>query len=138
MEEPEAHQHPSVTVQIADVMAIAMHQRQGNIFHLTTHSDYLLQRLNQLVKMGSIRRNDKTLFDKICAERELDTLSYLDAKDIRAYYFKRGENGKTIVEDLEVNDNGIPMNSFFDVVRDLDEREEYIDEAIYQIGKGQV
>lgn len=136
MEEPEAHQHPSVTVQIADVMAISMHQRQGNIFHLTTHSDYLLQRLNQLVKLGSIRRNDRGLFGKICEERELDTLSYLDAKDIKAYYFTKGKNGKTIVEELEVNDNGIPMNTFFDVVRDLDEREEYIDEAINQVRKG--
>lgn len=136
MEEPEAHQHPSVTVQIADVMAISMHQRQGNIFHLTTHSDYLLQRLNQLVKLGSIRRYDRGLFGKICEERELDTLSYLDAKDIKAYYFTKGKNGKTIVEELEVNDNGIPMNTFFDVVRDLDEREEYIDEVIIQVRKG--
>lgn len=138
MEEPEAHQHPSVTVQIADVMAISMHQRQGNFFHLTTHSDYLLQRLNQLVKLGSIRRNDKSLFGKICEERELDTLSYLDARDIKAYYFSKGKNGKTIVEELDVNDNGIPMNTFFDVVRDLDEREEYIDEAINQVRKGQL
>lgn len=136
MEEPEAHQHPSVTVQIADVMAISMHQRQGNIFHLTTHSDYLLQRLNQLVKLGSIRRNDKSLFAKICEERNLDTLSYLDAKEIKAYYFMKGKNGKTVVEELEVNDNGIPMNTFFDVVRDLDEREEYIDEAINRVEKG--
>ena len=112
-----------------------MHQRQGNIFHLTTHSDYLLQRLNQLVKLGSIRRKDNNLFKKICEERELDTLSYLDAKDINAYYFKKGEIGKTIVEELEVNDNGIPMNTFFDVVRDLEEREEYIDEAINQVGE---
>ena len=136
MEEPEAHQHPSVTVQIADVMAISMHQRQGNIFHLTTHSDYLLQRLNQLVKLGSIRRNDKSLFAIICEERNLDTLSYLDAKEIKAYYFMKGKNGKTVVEELEVNDNGIPMNTFFDVVRDLDEREEYIDEAINRVEKG--
>ena len=136
MEEPEAHQHPSVTVQIADVMAISMHQRQGNIFHLTTHSDYLLQRLNQLVKLGSIRCNDKSLFAKICEERNLDTLSYLDAKEIKAYYFMKGKNGKTVVEELEVNDNGIPMNTFFDVVRDLDEREEYIDEAINRVEKG--
>lgn len=136
MEEPEAHQHPSVTVQIADVMAISMHQRQGNFFHLTTHSDYLLQRLNQLVKLGSIRRDDINLFRQICAERKLDTLSYLDAKDIKAYYFTKGNNGKTIVEELEVTDNGIPMNTFFDVVRDLDEREDYIDEAMNHVGKG--
>ena len=135
MEEPEAHQHPSVTVQIADVMAVAMHQRNGNLFHLTTHSDYLIQRLNQLVKLGSIRRKNKSLYHHICEERSLDPLSYLDAKDIQAYYFSKGEKGNTIVEQLEVSDEGIPMKSFFDVIRDLDEREEYINEAIYHIEK---
>ena len=135
MEEPEAHQHPSVTVQIADVMAIAMHQSRASVFHLTTHSDYLIQRLNQLVKLGSIRRKDKALFLSICEERGLDVLSYLDAKDIQAYYFRKGEKGKTVVDNLEVTDDGIPMNSFFDVVRDLENREEYINEAIYRLEK---
>lgn len=138
MEEPEAHQHPSVTVQIADVMAIAMHQPASNMFHLTTHSDYLIQRLNQLVKLGSIRRKDKSLFLKICEERGLDTQSYLDAVDIKAYYFRKDTNGKTVVEPLDVTDDGIPMKSFFDVVNDLNEREEYINDAIYSMGKGQL
>ena len=68
MEEPEAHQHPSVTVQIADTMAIAMHQNAVNMFHLTTHSDYLIQRLNQLVKLGNIRSKDMALYQKITTE----------------------------------------------------------------------
>lgn len=135
MEEPEAHQHPSVTVQIADVMAITMHKPVSNMFHLTTHSDYLIQRLNQLVKLGSIRRKDGTLFKKICQERKLDEHCYLDACDIRAYYFKKGPKGKTIVESLNVTDDGIPMNSFFDVVDDLNAREEYINDAIYRMEK---
>ena len=136
MEEPEAHQHPSVTVQIADVMAIAMHQKAPNMFHLTTHSDYLIQRLNQLVKLGSIRRKNEGQFKKICEERSLDEQSYLDASDIKAYYFKRdATKGKTMVESLDVTDEGIPMKSFFDVVNDLTEREEYINDAIYRMEK---
>jgi len=136
MEEPEAHQHPSVTVQIADVMSMAMHQKAPNMFHLTTHSDYLIQRLNQLVKLGSIRRKDKNLFKKICEERGLDEQSYLDAADIKAYYFRKDDRGKTVVEPLDVTDDGIPMKSFFDVVNDLNEREEYINDAIYRMEKG--
>lgn len=136
MEEPEAHQHPSVTVQIADIMSMAMHQKAPKMFHLTTHSDYLIQRLNQLVKLGSIRRKDKNLFKKICEERGLDEQSYLDAADIKAYYFRKDDRGKTVVEPLEVTDDGIPMKSFFDVVNDLSEREEYINDAIYRMEKG--
>lgn len=135
MEEPEAHQHPSVTVQIADVMAITMHKPVSNMFHLTTHSDYLIQRLNQLVKLGSIRRKSVAFFKEICKERELDEQCYLDASDIKAYYFKKGPKGKTIVENLNVTDAGIPMNSFFDVVDDLNEREEFINDAIYRMEK---
>lgn len=130
LEEPEAHQHPSVTLQIADVIAVLLNQ--GNIFHLTTHSDYLIQRLNQLVKLGGVRRKDKTLFAQICKERSLNTRSYLDASDIRAYYFSKNSKGKTVVEALKVTDDGIPMNTFFDVVRDLEEREDYINAAVYQ------
>lgn len=137
MEEPEAHQHPSVTVQIAEVMAITMHQKASCIFHLTTHSDYLIQRLNQLVKLGGIRRKDKDLYKKICRDRGLDTQSYLDAKDIQAYYFSKNEKGGTVVEAMEVTDEGIPMKSFFDVVRDLAEKEDYINDAIYSLEKRQ-
>ena len=138
MEEPEAHQHPSVTVQIADVMAVSMHQAASNFFHLTTHSDYLIQRINQLVKLGSIHRKDENLFRRICEERDLDPLSYLDAKDIQAYYFRKGKNGKTIVEKLAVTDDGIPMKTFFDVVRDLEEREDYINDALYRMEKEKI
>ena len=135
LEEPEAHQHPSVTVQIADVMAISMHLRNGNMFHLTTHSDYLIQRINQLIKLGSIRRRDIRVFSQICKERGLDINCYLDSKDIKAYYFTRNDKGKTVVEDLSVTDDGIPMKSFFEVVSDLEDREEYINEAIYRLSK---
>lgn len=137
LEEPEAHQHPSVTVQIADIMAISMHlhPRYSNIFHLTTHSDYLIQRINQLIKLGGIRRKDKAVFLQICKDRGLDQHSYLDAKDIQAYFFSKNEKGKTAVESLSVTDEGIPMKTFFDVVRDLEEREEYIDTAIYRLNK---
>ena len=95
LEEPEAHQHPSVTVQIADVIAIAMHKNDPDIFHLTTHSDYLIQRLNQLIKLGSIHHKNPSLFAQICEERNLDKYAYIDAKDVHAYYFSKGENGKT-------------------------------------------
>lgn len=135
LEEPEAHQHPSVTVQIADVMAITMHMRSSNIFHLTTHSDYLLQRINQLIKLGAIRRKDIGEYNNICKERALENSSYLDAADIQAYYFSRNEKGKTVVESLKVTDDGIPMNSFFEVVSDLEEREEYINATIYRLSK---
>ena len=135
LEEPEAHQHPSITIQIADVMAMSMHQRESNMFHLTTHSDYLLQRINQLIKLGSIRRKNKSLFKSICAERDLNLNSYLDANDIRAYYFSKNEKGRTVVESLEVTDEGIPMKSFYEVVSDLDDREEYINAAVYRLSK---
>lgn len=137
LEEPEAHQHPSVTVQIADVMAMSMHlhPRYSNIFHLTTHSDYLIQRINQLIRLGGIRRKDKTVFLQICKDRGLDEHSYLNAKDIQAYFFSKSEKGRTMVESLSVTDEGIPMKTFFDVVRDLEEREEYINTAIYRLSE---
>ena len=135
LEEPEAHQHPSVTVQIADTIAVSLNR--GNGFHLTTHSDYLLQRLNQLVKLGGIRKKNEALFKRICSERHLDEQCYIDAQSVHAYYFSKKKDGKTKVETLKVDDDGIPMKSFFDVVRDLNDREEYIADAIYELSKEQ-
>jgi len=133
LEEPEAHQHPSVTVKIADAIAISLNR--GNAFHLTTHSDYLIQRLNQLVKLGGIRRKNMSLFLDICRQRHLNERAYIDAQNIHAYYFTKDRNGKTVVESLKVDDNGIPMKSFFDIVRDLNESEDYISDAIYALSK---
>ncbi len=134
LEEPEAHQHPSVTVKIADVIAIM--RNKGSLFHLTTHSDYLIQRLNQLIKLGSIRKRDYNAFRKICQERNLDELCYINSQAVRAYYFTKDvKSGKTIVEKLKVDDNGIPMKSFFDVVRDLNEREDYINDSLFRLNK---
>lgn len=135
LEEPEAHQHPSVTVQIADTIAISLNR--NNAFHLTTHSDYLIQRLNQLIRLGGIRRKNEKAFEDICVQRNLNPLCYIDAAAVRAYYFSKDNKGRTVVETLEVTDDGIPMKSFFEVVRDLNEREDYINDATYKLSKEQ-
>jgi len=133
LEEPEAHQHPSVTVQIADVISTLL--QRGNIFHVTTHSDYLIQRINQLIKLGYVRSNSPSLFEEICRKQNMDLSCFIDASDVSAYYFSKGKNGKTVVKTMNVDEKGIPMTSFFEVVRDLNEREREIDEIIYRMNK---
>lgn len=133
LEEPEAHQHPSVTVRLADVLAIMLNR--GNLFHLTTHSDYLIQRINQLIKLGNIRKIDASAFNEICRVRKLNKDCYIDSGQVKAYYFTKNKKGKTVIESLPVGDNGISMKTFFGVVGDLNEREDYINDALYRLNK---
>lgn len=129
-EEPEAHLHPQMQVSLADLIAVCLHN--SIFFQITTHSDYFLQRLNQLVKLGHIKTKDENRFNEICKEQQLDALCYINASDISAYYFHR--NGSRIsVDSLSIDKDGIPFNTFFDVANDLQQKEDYINDVLYEL-----
>ena len=48
-EEPEAHLHPERQIQVADLIACALNQ--GCHLQITTHSDYFIKRINNLMKL---------------------------------------------------------------------------------------
>lgn len=112
-EEPEAHVHPCKQYVVADMIARCFNN--GTMFQMTTHSDYLLSRINQLIRLGNIRRADKELFDKYCVEQQHNKNLFLSAENIGAYYFMRSENGQVKVISLDTT-NGIDLKSFEGIV----------------------
>ncbi len=128
LEEPEAHLHPDMQVNVANLLAAV--KNRGSFIQLTTHSDYFLQRVNQLIKLGEIRKKDKDTFKKICSEKKMNNRFYLDKEDVKAYYFETGEDGFTKIKDLTIDENGIPFTTFFNTVQRLNEEEEYLDNII--------
>lgn len=133
LEEPEAHLHPKMQVNIADFIACALNR--GNVFHITTHSDYFMQRLNQLIKLGDIKDKSQEKFGELCGARQLDEKCYLDRKMVKAYYFHRNNEHKVVVEDMELDENGIPYQTFEDTVKDLQVRENYINDVLYSLNE---
>ena len=115
LEEPEAHLHPDMQVSIANLLAAV--KNRGSFIQLTTHSDYFLQRINQLIKLGEIRKKDSEIFKDICHDKKLSNRFYLDKEDVKAYYFETGNDGMTRIRNLTIDKNGIPFATFFDTVQ---------------------
>lgn len=130
LEEPEAHLHPSLQLEVANIIAISV--MKGDIFHITTHSDYMLQRFNQLIKLGEIKKKDENEFNEFYKGKTLKP--YLDCQLVKAYYFHKGED-KVIVDDLPINEGGIPLKTFFDTISKLRNDDNKIDDILYGLSK---
>lgn len=53
VEEPEAHLHPLKQRMMADIIGALSHN--GAIMQITTHSDYFLRRLNELIMFAKAK-----------------------------------------------------------------------------------
>lgn len=131
LEEPEAHLHPKMQVDIADMLAICLNR--GYMFQITTHSDYMIQRINQLIKLGRLRMEDISVFEEYAQSKGLNKDTYLDKNNIKGYYFSRGADNSVDITELDIMDDGVPMSTFFDIVTELSVRENDIDRLLHSI-----
>lgn len=123
-EEPEAHVHPKSQDLVADLIARCFNR--GVQFQITTHSDFILGRFNQLIRLGNLRRNNPEKFRQYCNDNQESENLYLDYEQMGAYYFK--EHGTSVIIEEQDISNGIPFTTFHEIIN----RQERVDDQIEQ------
>ncbi len=111
-EEPEAHVHPKKQFLVMDMLARCCNK--GMMIQMTTHSDYLLGRLNQLLLLGRIRKASQEEFDNFCDQHHHNKNLYLDSEQVGGFYFKR--NGRDVVIEQQNMEHGLPLSAFKEAV----------------------
>lgn len=108
-EEPEAHLHPLKQRMIAD-MLVCMHHA-GTCMQITTHSDYLLRRINELICLERIRqKKGPDFFNRVASKTKILPQLALSTDKIAAYLLQ--EDGDDCVIKKQNLDDGIPYSSF--------------------------
>lgn len=114
IEEPEAHLHPRMQIKVADLITHAVND--GASFQVTTHSDYFMGRINDLLKLHYIKSNvSEEEYTTLCNQTGLDSELTLDPEKVGAYYLRRRVDGSVEIVTQET-ERGIPFDTFSDVV----------------------
>lgn len=129
-EEPEAHVHPKKQFYVMDMLARCCNK--GMLIQMTTHSDYMLGRMNQLLLLGKIKQASESAFEQFCEAHQHSKNLYLTDAQVGAYYFKR-EEGKVIIEKQDLTE-GLPFSSFEQTVNDQMDLSADISEVAEQLG----
>lgn len=114
IEEPEAHCHPIMQAQLADMLVACINK--GCLMQITTHSDYLLKRLNQLLRLYELQRENEKRYNEYCDKFEHTRSLTLDKEKIKAYYFHYSDEEKKVKIEQQDLSNGIPFDSFSHII----------------------
>lgn len=108
-EEPEAHLHPSKQIAMADFVLLAV--KKGCHMQITTHSDYFIRRINDILALEKIRQLDEKACRQLCKEIGLEEKILINDSMIGAYLLRRREDGSVEIVKQSI-DHGIPYDSF--------------------------
>lgn len=117
-EEPEAHLHPERQVKVADLIACSVNK--GCQMQVTTHSDYFIKRINNLMKLHLLKEKmSSEEFSALLAAYNIEEDCLIDPENVGAFLLRRNGNGysEIVTQDISL-DNEIPYESFYQVIDD--------------------
>ncbi len=103
IEEPEAHLHPKMQRVITQAMSRLVNK--GLPLWCTTHSDTILQQVNNLIKLHN-HKNKKEMMEKFGYEKD----DLINPKDVKAYQFVIDK--QTTVKPLNLTSEGFEVPTF--------------------------
>lgn len=130
-EEPEAHLHPLKQRMMADILSIFA--QKGTFMQITTHSDYLIRRLNELVSLNELKKRmqDENKFNDFCKEVGILPELSLDIEKLTAYTMESREDGFTSVKLQELAlGKEIPYRTFSEAISESMRIQNKLEEAL--------
>lgn len=113
IEEPEAHLHPALQKKMAQVIIRLMNSKIP--VWITTHSDTILQHINNMLKLGAMEKdNQKSLMQKFCYSKN----DLLNIYDVCMYQFDT-ETENTHITQLEGGQYGFVVPTFNDALQKM-------------------
>lgn len=112
VDEPEAYLHPVNQMKIARLLARCVNEAGLRVL-ITTHSDYIIKELNNLIMLAGDVKKKKEFLSKHKDTYKAD--DYLNRDEVRAYICENG--GLT---QCEIDSRGMIMDSFNDPILEID------------------
>jgi hypothetical protein len=117
IDEPEINLHPDNQILLARIFARLINH--GFRLIISTHSDYIIRELNNLIMLSSERLEIK----KIAEKYHYQTDEKIQPNDINAYLFNFNSDSenKIIVQKLEISENGFEISTIDDAIHNLND-----------------
>jgi len=118
IEEIENHLHPEN--QLILVKYLVKSINKGLNIILTTHSDYILEEFNNLIRLGNSKKEAlyQLGYDESCI---------LDYEDVNIYNFKKNDDYSYTPQMIEVNYTGFDEDNFSKVIEELYAKSDIMD-----------
>lgn len=122
MEEPEISLHPELQWAIARVL-VRIHNKGVPVF-VTTHSDIILQHVNNMLKLETAEGKETFL-----QELGYDVQDLLKREDVAVYQFDVDKENWTTVTKLPCGDYGFEAMTFYNILKKLNDQIDCIEKV---------
>lgn len=117
IDEPELNLHPDNQIILTRIFAKLINK--GFRLLISTHSDYVIREVNNLIMLSSVKDNKK-LIDGLGYKKD----ECLNSSDVGAYLFKypNSKSVKTIAEEIPISHDGFDIESIDETINGLNNR----------------